>query len=117
MATHKTTSTPKLHPQAERRIREVVRARDVREVEAAKWDSPHCLDCGNTRISYLYMDRINGGVIDEAGAFSMVATIIGDAIDGETEDPSWLSELAHAQYELACMWKSRPGQSEERTAQ
>ena len=117
MATRKNTSTTKFPPQVERRIREVVRARDAREAEAAKWDGPHCLDCGGERIAFLYMDRTNGTVIEEDSALGMACSIIGDAINDETEDPSWLAELAHTQHELAVMWKVRPDSRAETAAE
>ncbi len=113
----KNTSTTKLHPQAERRIREVVRRREAREAEAAKWNGPHCMDCGGERIAYLYMDRTNGTVIEEDSALGMACSIIGDAINDETEDPSWLAELAHTQHELAVMWKVRPDSRAETAAE
>ena len=106
--TSKTSSTPKLHPQAERRIREVVRRREAREAEAAKWDGPHCMVCGGERISYLYRETLNGTIIDERGTLSMACSIIGDEIRETTEDPAWLAELSYTQAELATMWKVRP---------
>ena len=113
----KNTSTTKLHPQAERRIREVVRRREAREAEAAKWDGPHCMDCGQQHISYLYRETLNGTVIDERSTLSMACSIIGDEIRETTEDPSWLAELSYTQGELATMWKVRSDSREAAEAQ